>query len=54
MKRALPRHRTKLDGLKRAMKEAQKRPVIGFTQGGSSRKNSGAKVAARNADVQRR
>lgn len=35
-----------LDTLDRAMKESLKKPYIGVTQGGSSRKNSGARVAA--------
>jgi len=34
----------------RAMKDALKNPPIGVTQGGSSRKNAGAKVAAVNAE----
>lgn len=36
----------KLDTLYRAMKDSLKNPYIGVTQGGSSRKNSGARVAA--------
>lgn len=35
-----------MDTLARAMKESLKKPYIGVTQGGSSRKNSGARVAA--------
>lgn len=35
-----------MDTLYRAMKDSLKKPYIGVTQGGSSRKNSGAKVAA--------
>lgn len=34
------------DTLYRAMKDSLKKPYIGVTQGGSSRKNSGARVAA--------
>lgn len=36
----------KMDTLDRAMKDSLKSPYIGVTQGGSSRKNSGARVAA--------
>lgn len=36
----------KMDTLYRAMKDSLKKPYIGVTQGGSSRKNSGARVAA--------
>ena len=36
----------KMDTLYRAMKDSLKNPYIGVTQGGSSRKNSGARVAA--------
>lgn len=36
----------KLDTLHQALKDGLKNPYIGVTQGGSSRKNSGAKVAA--------
>lgn len=36
----------RMDTLARAMKESLKKPYIGVTQGGSSRKNSGARVAA--------
>jgi hypothetical protein len=35
-----------MDTLHRAMKDSLKNPYIGVTQGGSSRKNSGARVAA--------
>lgn len=35
-----------MDTLYRAMKDSLKKPYIGVTQGGSSRKNSGARVAA--------
>lgn len=37
----------KFDGLSGAMGEAEKRPLIGVTQGGSSRKGGGAKPAAK-------
>jgi len=36
----------KLDTLYRATKDSLKKPYIGVTQGGSSRKNAGARVAA--------
>lgn len=36
----------KLDTLHTALKDSLKNPYIGVTQGGSSRKNSGARVAA--------
>ena len=36
----------KLDTLYRAMQDSLKQPYIGVTQGGSSRKNGGARVAA--------
>ncbi len=35
-----------MDTLYRALKDTLKKPYIGVTQGGSSRKNSGARVAA--------
>lgn len=35
-----------MDSLYRAMNDSLKKPYIGVTQGGSSRKNSGARVAA--------
>lgn len=35
-----------MDTLQAAMKDSLKKPYIGVTQGGSSRKNSGARVAA--------
>lgn len=37
----------KLDTLHAAMKDSLKQPLIGVTQGGSSRKNAGARVAAK-------
>jgi hypothetical protein len=36
----------KLDTMNRALKDSLKNPYIGVTQGGSSRKNAGARVAA--------
>lgn len=42
--RGLPR----LPKLKEALADSTKRPVIGITQGGSSRKSAGAKPAATN------
>jgi len=36
----------KMDTLHAALKDSLKNPYIGVTQGGSSRKNSGARVAA--------
>ena len=41
----------KIDTLYRAMKDSLKKPYIGVTQGGSSRKNAGARVAAVNSQV---
>lgn len=38
----------RLDTMNRALKESQKRPLIGVTQGGSSRKWSGSRPAATN------
>jgi len=45
--RGLPR----MDNMKRALKEGSTRPPIGVTQGGSSRKAKGAKVAATTAQL---
>ena len=42
----LSRPEFKLDTLHTALKDSLKQPYIGVTQGGSSRKNSGARVAA--------
>lgn len=39
----------KLKSLNKTMKIANRAPEIGYTQGGSSRKDSGAKVAGRDA-----
>jgi len=39
----------KLNTLGKTMKIAQRNPPIGYTQGGSSRKDSGAKVAGKDA-----
>lgn len=39
-----------LPTLHSAMKESLKKPYIGVTQGGSSRKNSGARVAAKSGE----
>jgi hypothetical protein len=44
----------KLDTLHRCLKDGLKQPYIGVTQGGSSRKNSGARVAATDASVKPR
>ena len=44
----------KYDTLAAVMKESQKEPYIGVTQGGSSRKNGPAKVAATEALVRQR
>lgn len=43
----------KPDTLYRAMKDSLKKPFIGVTQGGSSRKNAGARVAATNAELKK-
>lgn len=39
----------KLKSLRKTMKIAERNPPTGYTQGGSSRKDSGAKVAGRDA-----
>lgn len=39
----------KLKTLNKTMKIAQRNPPIGYTQGGSSRKDSGARVAGKDA-----
>lgn len=41
----------KFDTLHRALKDSLKKPAIGVTQGGSSRKHPGARVAATTAEV---
>jgi hypothetical protein len=41
----------KFDTMHRALKDSLKRPYIGVTQGGSSRKNAGARVAAVDAQA---
>jgi len=46
--------RFKHDTLAQAQKDSLKQPYIGVTQGGSSRKNSGARVAATDASVKQR
>lgn len=48
-----PKGIMKLDTLGQALKESTKRPPTLYTQGGSSRKNSGAKVAATNGLARR-
>jgi hypothetical protein len=47
----LPRPRNSFDTMAAALKESLKQPYIGVTQGGSSRKNGGARVAATKAEV---
>lgn len=42
------------DTFHRAMKDSLKKPPVGVTQGGSSRKHPGARSAAKDADVQQR
>jgi hypothetical protein len=42
----LGRPEMRLDTLAAAMKDSLKKPYIGVTQGGSSRKDKGARVAA--------
>lgn len=44
----------KMDTMYRCLKDGLKHPVIGVTQGGSSRKNTGARVAATDASVKPR
>lgn len=39
----------KLKSLRKTMKIAERNPPTGYTQGGSSRKDSGARVAGRDA-----
>lgn len=39
----------KFDTMYRALKDGLKHPPVGFTQGGSSRKNTGARVAGHDA-----
>lgn len=46
MARELPSGKHKLDTLRKALADGMKRPYIGVTQGGSSRKNAGARPAA--------
>lgn len=43
-----PKGTARFDTMNRALKESTKRPATGVTQGGSSRKHSGAKPAATN------
>lgn len=50
---AFPKLRRQLDNLRMVFKEQAKRPFTGITQGGSSRPNQPAKVAATNPDVYR-
>jgi hypothetical protein len=40
-----------MDTFHRSLKDSLKNPAIGVTQGGSSRKHSGARVAATTAEV---
>jgi hypothetical protein len=47
----LPKPGLSLPTLHAAMKDSLKAPYIGVTQGGSSRKGKGARVAARVAEV---
>jgi len=44
-----PKHESSFDTLATALKKSLKRPFIGVTQGGSSRKDRGAKPAATTA-----
>jgi hypothetical protein len=46
-----PRGLPKLASMKQALADSSKKPSIGLTQGGSSRKARGAKVAATNGQV---
>lgn len=50
----LPKFWGHLPTLEAATKRGQKRPLVGITQGGSSRKDAGAKSAAYDADAQRK
>ena len=43
--------RRSFDSLHTALKDSLKKPYIGVTQGGSSRKNSGCRVAATTAQA---
>ena len=47
----LSSRKRRLDTLAAAMKDSLKKPYTGVTQGGSSRKGGGAKVAATTARV---
>ena len=49
-----PKRRRRLDNMRTALKEQQKRPYVGITQGGSSRQNQPAKVAATDPDFYRK
>jgi hypothetical protein len=46
-----PKLRTSFDTMYRALKDSTKKPFIGVTQGGSSRKFAGAKPAATDGQV---
>jgi hypothetical protein len=46
-----PKNKHRLDALKDVYRQNSKRPYIGITQGGSSRKARGAKVAATSGQV---
>lgn len=46
-----PKGIMKLDNMSRTLKESQKRPLVKYTQGGSSRTDRGAKVAGVDASA---
>lgn len=50
----LPERKWRLPGILSSIDKLHKRPQYGYNQGGSSRPNSPAKVAATNADDQRK
>jgi hypothetical protein len=54
MKKDLPEKKGRLAGMKSALDQPRKRPTFGLNQGGSSKSGNPAKVAAKNADIQRR
>ncbi len=45
------KQRQNFDTMHRALKDSLKKPYIGVTQGGSSRKDSGCRVAATTAET---
>ncbi len=54
MKTGFPTPRRRFETLGAALKTSIKQPALGVTQGGSSKKGKGARVAARDANIQRK